>query len=577
MTEPSRKDFVRARDDFHRQLDQLGLRHVVVIDEEALSVPPSHLVQLADELSDAAFEEQGLAREDRGTWTTETFADLSPERQRQIHVAWREMLKEPTAARDAGRGLDVLAFLAGERYEPLLPDEWDARASDHATFAAHDLVLFDHDLRGFDRQGRDLLEAFRDQFPDAKAALLTTTIDYGDDRPPDFTRFGPRILAASKQQLTEAPLEFVDDVRLARAVPELDRARSVLLEVAREAHDRAVAFVRGEGSGDDTLDFRTLEEVMVHVASEDGIWEADALLRVLAIVYRAQIREKLLPPSGEPASELPPLLDKVRAVYADRTARSAAGLDKARKLVQMESYERGELINEAGLPLACGDMFYAKAQPPVGGERGESDAPEAESRHWVLVDQACDLQLRSAGTRGRLDGTELVRLYTATVKRDGRKLRVPLGDRDYALAGFSRVVAPDEPSKVPVAQFSTRLFVPYDVLELCVFDRGGRCRIDVDRAEPDPVPQTPGLLARYTALRDHYRALVDDIAGLDHDVQAQVLLRGRLAGTLDGRILEWPVQRVERLREARAQGALQALANDRSRPAFDRDLAEPAP
>jgi hypothetical protein len=275
-------------------------------------------------------------------------------------------------------------------------------------------------------------------------------------------------------------------------------------------------------------------------------------------------------------------------------------VEKARELGQMEHYERGALINEAGLPLACGDIFKATVQPHVAskpdeaGEAAEGGNPDegagpakgdepahgdepGEAHHWILLDQACDLQIRSEGTRGRLDGTELVRVDPTAAKRKGRDFRVPVGERQYALDGFSREVAPGDAGSVPVAQLSARLFVPYDILELCVFDREGRCRIDVDSEKPDPMPQTPGLRARYRALRAHYREVVDEIAALDAGVQGRLLVRGRLAGTLTGRVLEWPVQRVERLREARAQGALQALANDRSRAAFDRDLADPAP
>jgi hypothetical protein len=607
--QPNKAEIAKAQASFQEQLDELDLRNVVIVDEDAFAMAPSQLRKVAEqgnapELSDEAFAQADRPAQERSNWTREIFEGIGSDRQREIHGHHCRKIRENPNERSVTNPLDMLAVLAGDRYRPMLPEDWDAlSAEEREDIALNDLVLFDQQLEGYPQPGNELMENLRASYSEVATALLTSTIDTSESPRPDFTKYGPGVLATGKRELNETPELFVDNLRLARAAPTLTQARAIVLGVAESAHAAALEAIAN-------LDVRTIEEVVVHVASLDGIWEADALLRILEIVYRSSVRQRLLADDAERQEALREALAMVRTIYRLRKSRGLGyGFDEAQALMAHESYEQAEIINGAGLPLACGDIFEISSSPPApplqpgadsasGTTRGAAvvetprdtaaeDHPdgsattstETKGGYWILTDQACDLQLRSNGRRTPIGGTDLVSVVPKKLKRKSGGLTPDVGPREYALDRFSRTVTSAEETGgdatecVPVAVFSSRLWVPYDVLELCVFDSDGRCQVDVSNETPGVVPQTPGMALRWRALHRYYTQLHRLVKEIDEPaVRAAVLRRERVGGNVDGTVLSWPIRRIERARAARAQAALVELAGDRARPAFDRDL-----
>jgi hypothetical protein len=348
-----------------------------------------------------------------------------------------------------------------------------------------------------------------------------------------------RVLLSSKSRLSgDRPQDLVDDLQLSVAAVDLFRARQRLLELSGEAHQGARDAVT-------SLNLRTIEHIVVRRSRDEGIWEGDTLLRLLRVEYEHRLRELLVEAGGAALAEVIDRLERLRGSVDQKAKPHPTTVDEATRLMTRERYERDEVINRTGLPLANGDIF----------ER------TTDQSYWMLVDQACDLQLRDEeDRRADISTTELI---AVTVVEPDKALK-----RAWVLPPTSHVL--------PVAcqlVLSKRLCVPYDVLELCVFDRDGRCRIDTSCTSSEIPAQTPALSRRWTnVLRAHQRTL----AILPPDPSPALV--GRVFGPVEAEgVVEegcviWPLRRVERLKAPWAQAALTALNEDRARMPFEHDF-----
>jgi hypothetical protein len=561
VTTPSTAALAKARAALESQLEALELSEVVLVDDESLKVPQGRakkLPILSEEAYRATLEdpEVDLDPEAFNRWKSERYKELVESDPDLIARERRERIYEKPSEVDTS--IDVLGYMCGPQFRPMTPQAWgNLDTPERETIAKNSLVLFDRELGEGVDPGDQLLGEFLREFPDAYAAILTNKVNLGDEiiealaaserhqaagAPTDPARS----LIASKQRLmSSAPIDFVEDLRITRAAPLLVSARDELLKLAESAHAAAIEELR------ERIELRTLEHIVVRAARSEGSWEADALLRVLAIAYRSEAQTLLL--GDATLAKLADVFEQIRTIFARSGGPDESARLKTAELMQRERYDPGPLINVAGLPLACGDLFQ------TGWEAGESD-----KRLWMLLDQPCDLQLRDTkNSRGHISSTDLIEVASAK-KPKGRIHLLPSGSR-YCPDGEQLYL-----------MLSSRMTVPFDVLELCVFDKDGECRIDTEAAEPANVPQTPALARRWSEMTEVHRETVRvALVTGDDDLRKRIIGHdGALIGDTQHGIA-WPIRRVERLNEPQAQPALRAVSDDRSRPAFDADLNSP--
>jgi hypothetical protein len=562
VTKPTIAALAKARAALESQLEALELSEVVLVDDESLKVPQvraNKLPILSEETYLATLEdpEADLDPEAFSRWKSEQYQELVESDPDVIARERRERIYEKPSEVDSS--IEVLGYMCGPQYRPMTPQAWgNLDTPERETIAENSLVLFDRELGEGVDPGDQLLGEFLREFPNAYAAILTNKVNLGDEiiealaaserqqaagAPTDPARS----LIASKQRLmSSAPIDFVEDLRITRAAPLLVSARNQLLKLAESAHTAAIEELR------ERIELRTLEHIVVRAARSEGSWEADALLRVLAIAYRSEAQSLLL--GDATLAKLADVFAQIRTIFARSGGPDESARLKTAELMQRERYDPGPLINVAGLPLACGDLFQTG--------RG---ADESDKRLWMLLDQPCDLQLRDTkNSRGHISSTDLIEVASAKKPKKGRIHLLPSGSR-YCPDGEQLYL-----------MLSSRMTVPFDVLELCVFDKDGECRIDTEAAEPANVPQTPALTRRWSEMTEVHRETVRvALVTEDDDLRKRMIGHdGVLAGdTQQG--IAWPIRRVERLNEPHAQPALRAVSDDRSRPAFDADLNSP--
>lgn len=523
----------KRRDEY---LGVLGAKRIVVVDEEAHTAgetalrrhPPMPLKRAAwkkdtgaDGSDDTAYEE----------WLSTKIAEAEGTRERgDWHRAALEHVPEAAAS-----PLDVLAVVFGDSFAAMHPDEWNSlEAHQLAELATDALVLFDRDLKEFGR-GDDLAQAFLADHPQARAAIFTNAVTIGEGEIADAEslRQAHPVIVASKARLpnVEEMPRFVDELRLTAIAGHLIDARTRVLDLAQSAHEAAVREVS-------ELELRTLEDVVIGASREEGIFEADTLIRVLMIEYRHAFRTRFLENDGRVLGELLADFEAARGGAPRKRVPDDASGQRTQLLMNKERYAEADIINRPGLPLACGDIF-----------RRDSDGSL-----WMLLEQPCDLQLRDdEDTRQEITHTDLVSI--ASGRPPGRSYGLPPQAASFEHPHFLAL--------------KSRLTVPFDVLELSVFRQDGKCEWDAGTKRPQTVPQTPGVARRFASIR----ARMEELARNAGTVPDEHLLRvADLAGTSDEGVLRWGLRRVERLEEGQAAAALGAAMADRARPGLDPDF-----
>ncbi|MEN3285003.1 MAG: hypothetical protein V7607_6143 [Solirubrobacteraceae bacterium] len=517
-------------------LRTLRATRVVVVDEEAHAG------------GDAALRRHPPTPWKRKAWRKETGAEDADDDAYDEWLASRIAEAEGTKVRGdwhraalehvpeaAASPLDILAVVFGEGYTALHPNEWNALESEQLDELERDaLVLFDRDLKEFGR-GDDLAQAFLADHPLARAAIFTNAVTIGEGEIADAEKLRQThpVIVASKarlQSVDDMP-RFVDELRLTSIARHLIDARRRVLDLAESAHEEALREVRD-------LELRTLEDVVIGASRDEGIFEADTLIRVLMIEYRHAFRARFLEDEGRVLGELLADFESARRAAPLKRVPDVASRTRTQLLMNKERYAEADIINRPGLPLACGDIF----------RRDHDDSL------WMLLEQPCDLQLRDEGdTREEITHTELVSI--AAGDPAGRSHGLPPQAASFEHPHFLAL--------------KRRLAVPLNVLELCVFRQDGECAWEEGTEQPQTVPQTPGVARRFASIRLQMEELVSQAGTVPDE---HLLRAGDLIGASHEGVLRWGLRRVERLEEGQAAAALGAAMADRARPGLDPDF-----
>jgi hypothetical protein len=204
---------------------------------------------------------------------------------------------------------------------------------------------------------------------------------------------------------------------------------------------------------------------------------------------------------------------------------------QAVELEYRERYQETEIVNRRHRTVGLGDVF--ELESPAGGA----------SQRFVLVMQACDLAIRGNGTR-QIPVATLLQLSPSDPKTHGFCLKY-LG------------TANDKGQREPLyVRFRPPTFVPFEVLDCCVFSGNGEAVFKPGSPPPINVPQ--GTLALHAALDKHCKRVLE-AAATDRDRASLVAAPGATSSVI-GRVAEGEVSyRCKRVLRIRNHEAMRLL------------------
>lgn len=564
-----------ARKIARKLLKALGVTKVIVVDDQAVPGPELLISVWRDNPKRAPVpQDRGWDELDPSEWAAQVRSwfesEQDDDQRRELHRRALKKLEHEVRSLD----LDVLQQLIGpDKTTMLLPNEWrdnGIQLIQDAGGPAKALVLFDLNLgMSSPRGGFELMRGYLQTHDDAKAAIFTdqATPDQELDEvhrlTENCTEIRPRTLLASKENLTAAGAErFLNVLRLTASAPAIVRIRDEFLARFAEHHDIACERLV-------EIPPRVLEDIVFRSSHEEGAWELDTMLRLIALFHHEAMRNDLKSTAGPHG--LQALLSDARVLVDACFLAHPPSLAVARNIMSSERWPLIGYVNELGLPLANGDVF------------------EIDDRNYILMCQPCDLILRKTGRRKARWSVTLLGLSTSEIQAaEGEEagqtptLAEPVAEANrhhHGLPpGFGDTVSG------PVMTFSPWYDVDPFVLDLCTFDPDGRARIDTS-APPRIAALTDGISARRDDIVKGVKArlkMIHDCAELPDDARRRIVrqilavdpahLISYVPQATGTQRLAYACKRVGRLAAPYADAALTALSAERAREAHEHDL-----
>lgn len=558
-----------ARKVANKLLGALDVKKVIVVDDECVPSADAFIAAYRDNPAKAPQtpQDRGWEQLDPDEWAAQVRSwfegELDPGARRKLQKrALKALAKREVRPSD----LELLQQLIGPDVTTmLLPEEWrdqGAALIQRAGGADKALVLFDLNLGpNMAIAGFDLLRKYLQANANAKAAIFTDKVtpdeeleevDRLTESCPDIR---PRTLLASKANLTPAhAVQFLNILRLTASAPAIIEIRDKFLTGSGNHHARGRKRLS-------ELHPRVLEDIVFRSSHEEGAWELDTMLRVIAIFQHEAMRDDLDHTAG--AGGLRELVSDARKLVNACFVAHPPSIAAAQDIMTSERWPQVGYINELGLPLANGDVF------------------EIAGSSYILMCQPCDLILRKDGRRKASSSVTLLAVSAEeTPTETSAEPPPPDGSRHSHVLppGFADV------TRELVMTFSPWCDVDPFVLDLCTFASDGVARIDLSDG-PAIMPLTAGVASRYDDVVETVTQrleMVEDCAGLDLPARARVVRRilavdaagliSHVEDDTDPRRLSYDCRRVARLSAPYADAALTALSAERAREAHQHNL-----
>ena len=468
-------------------------------------------------------------------------------------------------------GADVIADESTERqlanllgatcdYFALTLAQWRAEGRRHLKEGESAVVLFDRDFTnegGGDRDGeRELQALIGEGRPQVWCGLLTHTVER-DQEIPEWERLSAELgvapaqfLVISKRRIVEEPDSLARMLRLTIVAPDLYQLRELVVAAREAAHATAAENLRN-------MNVYTIEAA-IQSAAEEGTWEPDMLLSLMAALERDRAQEAL-----RENTEVLDICDRLRDAQSIKLppAIPQNDLDLLRRL---DIYDDVDHVNRLGLPLEPGDIFSMT--------HTLSGSTMAEPRTYVLLGQSCDLAVRKDGHRAY----EAAHLEVAEIKVLKQPSDRAPKDHELVLPLFDASTGQDA-----IARLASIQLLPSLALDACVLNADGSALLQCGSAAPRALSE--GWKRRHQALCSDAETVVekyevwskgelapDDLSRLLRD-ETGVIRTTRLWVQVDvaARTLTFGLRRAGRLREPWAHLLMMVGAHRKTRVAFE--------
>ncbi|MCX7429111.1 MAG: hypothetical protein NTW96_26235 [Planctomycetia bacterium] len=202
------------------------------------------------------------------------------------------------------------------------------------------------------------------------------------------------------------------------------------------------------------LGLEAFERIVFRSSQEEGAWSPETLTRLFGVTHERHVRSRL-----RKDVELHKAVANIDPLCSIETQGvSDAVRELAEELQQLEMYDGPDELNQLHLPIEVGDIFASQ-----------------NGNQCILVAQPCDLVVRAKGLRrgDTRDKRQVAALLT--IQRRDVSAHNPLRAHEHVLPHY----APTD-KKTWYSLVNQAMYLPVWVLDLCVLNTDGRCRIGKD-------------------------------------------------------------------------------------------------
>lgn len=296
----------------------------------------------------------------------------------------------------------------------------------------------------------------------------------------------------------------------------------------------------------------------------EGIWEMTTLIRISNIIMTNKALNALLPNSRR--IKINQSLGKIRQVEKVKTG-GETPFDKTQvlNLRTKELYVKNDIQNQLHYPLSNGDIF------------------KIQNKEYILLVQPCNIALRKDGVRERKYNIGLI-VELETIKREDffkyRKGQLA------TLEVLEDVTLPSD--LVKIARFSTFQSVSLSPLDLTVFNKDGKAKINLSEEENKSSTIQESWKKRYKVLHKVFFEyakgikVYNKIRLANKDVLKESIYTSSIfsgyqidnEGSLSkkGKLLEFNIQRIAHYKSPHSDDLLQKFMLYLSRNAFEHDF-----
>lgn len=444
-----------------------------------------------------------------------------------------------------------LGMIVGESAEivQIDPQAWSGERESllNQAKALPTLFLVDQDM-GAVRGSRLIHEVLTGPTDGCRFCLFTATVQPQDEYAQweqialDEDLAVEAVGLVSKHHLVEGTaLGFARMLKMSLSYAEVVSFREGIVTRYLAAAESAASAIRN-------IKVPVLAQIVFESSTVEGVWEVETLTRLLRSVFEDELDRSLRDPDLVDTTAL------VRSAAIIGTGPDPSLMAEASKLQALERYHHSD-FNMLHEEIANGDVFRVDT----------ANGPCL----LVLAAQPCDVSLRSSGGRSGDQSHQVMLQIVETDEPPASSVELPYFRAEGG--SFVRLVRPR--------------YVPTILLELCSFNDDGVARVPPAATDGGPVFATDGAKKRYLDVSKKLIAALERVskwatANLPDGVVARQFPhadRPLILPTVvleDGaRSLEYPVQRVGRLRAPLAEAVLTAYGLASSRTAEAHDLA----
>jgi len=437
-----------------------------------------------------------------GDFTAEVWTSLEDETRGAIIQAARsgeqsasENLPTETARSEVSSGASLIELI---RPHAILHQktsrQWRAEAGNLLGDDQKVLVLFDLSFvseGGSETEGENLLaQLLREDRLGVKCGLLThnaTSIEDELSQTADLeTRLGLEpgsVAVVGKFRLEDTISTFPEALRALVLAREVEAYRKLALRGVTTSARAARDALNG-------LERYTLVAAIA-AATKEGSFEPDSALRIAQSAFRRTMQQQLRTASFAKAT-----LPRLRNVSAINLFRRAGAVNhQVGEVLWQDQFEDPDVLNALALPIEVGDIFELD---PIKYKPLKKNQSAPKPSKYILLTQACDLSVRSGGTRM---ATEFVlhKVKQVEPKKEGEP-ETPGLQRIGSMTGKA--------NETWAVDFRYSMTVPDLALDLTVGTFDGRAVYSTGDRLPK-IGMAPGWGRRFESIRTEIEAMID--------------------------------------------------------------------
>ena len=145
-------------------------------------------------------------------------------------------------------------------------------------------------------------------------------------------------MVISKKHLPDAPVSFAQRLKRAAIAPLCDNLKDEVVKVLNTSLEEAKKEI-------DDLNIYDFEEIVFQSSHNEGVWEPDTVLRILAL-YTQRSARKLLKENKEIETVAARVRDVIELPYRPSDAPAPSSHD----ILRLERYEEKEFLDDHHIP-----------------------------------------------------------------------------------------------------------------------------------------------------------------------------------------------------------------------------------